>query len=182
MRLPPIEKPRGLVMRIAYWMMRRELGKVPSALKVMYARSPKLAMLGYRIRQVVDQGLELDHELALLIEVQSAMLNGCSFCGDLVKAMAVRQRIGMEKFDALLDHATHPVFSERERAALTWCAEITRTRDGSDAAFAQLQKHFSEREIIEITWLNALGNYYNLMAIPLRVESDGLTEMALARP
>ena len=28
MRLQPIEKPKGLLMRLAYWMTRRQLGKV----------------------------------------------------------------------------------------------------------------------------------------------------------
>ena len=43
MRLEPIEKPRGLLMRIAYWLSRRQLGGVMSPLKVIYARAPKLA-------------------------------------------------------------------------------------------------------------------------------------------
>ena len=39
MRLEPIEKPRGLLNRVAYWMSHRELGKVPSVVSVVYARS-----------------------------------------------------------------------------------------------------------------------------------------------
>lgn len=181
MRLEPVEKPRGWLAPLAYWMTRRQLGKVPSALKVIYARAPKLLSLGYRMRRVADSGLSLDPELALLIETQTSLLNGCSFCGDLVKAVAVRRRLGLEKFDALLDYATSPHFSDRERAALTWCEEITRTRGASDAAFQSLRKHFDERQIVEITWLNALSNYYNLMAVPLGLDSDELTQLALTR-
>jgi alkylhydroperoxidase family enzyme len=180
MRLEPVETPRGWLMRLAYWMTRRQLGKVPSALKVIYARAPKLLTLGYRMRRVVDAGLSIEPELALLIETQASLLNGCGFCGDLVKAMAVRRKLGLEKFDALLDHATSPHFSDRERAALAWCAEITRTRSASDAAFQSLRKHFDEREIVELTWLNALSNYYNLMAVPLGLDSDELTRLALS--
>jgi hypothetical protein len=47
MRLEPIEEPKGLVMRLAYWMTRRQLGKVPSALKVIYART-QLALTATR--------------------------------------------------------------------------------------------------------------------------------------
>ena len=181
MRLEPVKRPQGLLLRLAYWMTRRQLGRVPSALEVIYARAPKLATLGYRMRRVVDTGLRLDPELAFLIETQASLLNGCSFCGDLVKAMAVRRRLGLEKFDALPDYATSPHFSDRERAALAWCEEITRTRRAGDATFQTLRKHFDEREVVEITWLNALSNYYNLMAVPLGLVSDELTQLALAR-
>ena len=33
--------------------------------------------------------------------------------------------------------------------------------------------NYSEREIVEITWLNAVHNYYNLINLPLEIESDG---------
>jgi alkylhydroperoxidase family enzyme len=39
----------------------------------------------------------------------------------------------------------------------------------SDATFASLRKQFNDREIVEITWLNALENYYNLINIPLEI-------------
>jgi alkylhydroperoxidase family enzyme len=58
---------------------------------------------------------------------------------------------------------------------------VTRTRDASDETFEALRRHFDEREIFELTWLNAVGNYFNLMAVPLRLESDGLAEIARAR-
>lgn len=38
MRLEPIEKPKGLLMRAAYWMTRRQLGKVMTPMKVVYPR------------------------------------------------------------------------------------------------------------------------------------------------
>ncbi|MCZ6806057.1 MAG: hypothetical protein O7F08_03830, partial [Deltaproteobacteria bacterium] len=36
-----------------------------------------------------------------------------------------------------------------------------------------LKQHFSEREIVELTWLNAVGNYLNLQAKPLGLGSEG---------
>jgi hypothetical protein len=42
MRLEPIEKPKGLRMRIAFWMTRRQLGKVITPIKVLYPRVPFL--------------------------------------------------------------------------------------------------------------------------------------------
>lgn len=181
MRLEPIDAPRGLLLRIAYWMSRRRLGAVMTPLKVIYARVPKLAGLAYRMSNVVEKGLSLDEELVLLVTTQSSLINDCAFCADLHFAQAVQARLGLEKFRALPDFATSPHFDARERAALAFTDEVTRTRGASDASFEALREHFDERQIVELTWLNAVGNYFNLMAVPLGIESDGLMELAMRR-
>jgi alkylhydroperoxidase family enzyme len=81
----------------------------------------------------------------------------------------------------LPQYRTSPLFGARERAALAYVEEATRTKHVSDATFAELRRHFGEREIVEITWLNALENYYNLINIPLAIESDGLCAIAERR-
>jgi len=181
MRLEPIEKPPNLMMRIAYWMARRQLGKVPSAFKVLYGRAPALATLAWRMQQTVEKKLAIDEELRLLVLTQASQQNGCAFCADLHEAQAVQAKLGLEKFRALPEFRESPLFSGRERAALAWTEEITKTRNASDATFAALRKHFDERQIVELTWLNALSNYYNLMAVPLGLESDDLLQHALRR-
>ncbi len=179
MRLEPIEKPRGLFLRLLYWLSRRQLGGVMSPLKVIYARAPKLAWSAGVIARTDEKGLSLPPELRLLITTQSSLLNGCTFCADLHMAQAVQARVGLERFKALPDFASSPLFSERERAVLAYTEEVTRRRSASDAVFEALRKHASEQEIVEITWLNAVGNFFNLMAVPLGLESDGFTELAL---
>ncbi|MGA7793389.1 MAG: hypothetical protein WCA19_10145 [Candidatus Acidiferrales bacterium] len=59
--------------------------------------------------------------------------------------------------------------------------EATSHKHISAANFEALRKHFSEREIVEITWLNAVHNYYNLINMPLEIGSDGFCEIAQAR-
>ncbi len=181
MRLQPIEEPRGLIMRVAYWMSRRQLGAVMSPLKVLYARSPKLGRLGYRMQTVVEKGLVLDEETRLLITTHASLINGCGFCADLHLAQVVQAKLGLEKFRALEEFATSPHFDDRERSLLAYTEEMTRHRKVADATFERLRAHWNEREIVEITWLNAVGNYYNLMAVALDIESDGLLDIALAR-
>jgi AhpD family alkylhydroperoxidase len=180
MRLAPIEKPRNPLLRIGYWLSRRQLGKVPSVLEVFYARAPRLALLGRRVVRTLERDLSLEPELRHLMMAQASLLNGCGFCADLHRAQLVRERIGTAKFEALAEFRGSPAFSDRERAALAYAEQVTRTRDVSDATFQELGKHFSEREIVEVVWVTALGNYFNLIAVPLGLESDGLAELALA--
>jgi alkylhydroperoxidase family enzyme len=74
-----------------------------------------------------------------------------------------------------------PLVSVRLSAALAYVEEATRHKRVSDATFEELRKHFDEREIVEITWLNAVENYYNLLNVPLEIDSDGFCAFAEAR-
>jgi len=181
MRLEPIEKPKGLMMRIAYWMTRRQFGKVMTPMKVVIARMPGALRLTYEITKFELKGIRLEHGLHFMVGTLAAQINGCGFCVDLGRAMAIREHLGMEKFNALSEYRTSPLFSDRERAALAYVEEATRHKRVSDATFEELRKHFSEREIVEITWVNALENYYNLLNVPLEIESDGFCAIAQAR-
>jgi alkylhydroperoxidase family enzyme len=116
-----------------------------------------------------------------MVATLASEINGCSCCVDLARSMAIRAHLGMEKFNALLGYWTSPLYSDRERAALAYVEEATRHKHVSAATFEALRKHFTEREIVEITWLNAVHNYYNLINIPLEIGSDGFCEIAQAR-
>jgi alkylhydroperoxidase family enzyme len=181
MRLQPIENPRQLIAKIAYWMTKRRLGKVMTPMKVVYARVPPLFRLAYEEVKIVDGKLSVDPTVNILVRTWAAMINDCSFCVDIAKAVGIQRRMTLEKFEALPAYRTSPLFSERERAALAYVEEATRAKRVSDATFAELRRHFNEREIVEITWLNALENYYNLINLPLQIESDGLCAIAERR-
>ncbi len=172
-RLAPIEHPKGFMMRMAYWGMRRQFGKVMTPVKVMSSRVPESLKPTAAIVKFSMKGLRLDPSLVLLIGDLASQINGCAFCLDLGRAMALRSHLDMRKFDALMDYPTSPLFTERERAALAYAEEATRHKRVSDATFENLRKHFTEREIVEITWANAIENFYNLTNLPLGIGSDG---------
>jgi AhpD family alkylhydroperoxidase len=180
-RIAPIERPTNPVTRFMYWMMKRRLGKVPTPAKVLHARMPRMFRLAWAEVQMLEKGLRLDAATADLVRIWPAMINECTFCVDIGKAVAVQHHLSLEKFDALPQYRTSPLFTERERAALAYVEEVTRTRRASDATFEALRRHFDDREIVEITWLNALENYFNLLNLPLGIEADGLCAIAQRR-
>ena len=116
----------------------------------------------------------------LLLSTRVAMLNGCAICVDIKCAVAIREQLGTERFDALADWRSHPAWSARERAALAFVEEATRNKKVSEATFADVRVYFDECEIAELTLVNAIGNFYNLLNLPLEVESDGLETLARA--
>ncbi|UPM44772.1 carboxymuconolactone decarboxylase family protein [Halocatena salina] len=176
-RLEPIETPDSLKMRFSYWMMRRKFGTVTTPVKVVTARMPGSLRLNREL-QKFHKRIQLESELKLMVGMLTSEINGCGFCVDLVQSEAIRENFRMEKFNALAEYETNPLFSDRECAALAYVEEVTRHKNVSDATFEELHNHFNDREIVEITWLNAFQNYTNLVNIPLEIESDGLCAIA----
>lgn len=176
-RLEAIETPRSLKARWAYWMTKRHFGKVITPLKVAYARVPESFGLGYRMSTFVEKGMHLEPQLKFLVQTLVSTINDCAFCVDFAEHRAARLKMDCEKARSIQSYATHPAFSARERAALAYAAEVTRSKRVSDDTFAGVREHFNEREIVELTMLIAIDNYYNLINIPLEIESDGFCSL-----
>ena len=178
LRLPPIERPTSWFLRLAYWISKRRFRRVLTPLKVIYTRQPALLTLAVHIEWVRDHKISIEPSLRLLISTRASMLNRCAFCQDLALAQAVGRQVGPERFAALGEASTSENFTERERAALALVDEITQAGELTAPTFERLRQHFSETEIVELMWLNAAENYFNLQAHPLGIDSDGLYALA----
>jgi alkylhydroperoxidase family enzyme len=178
--LPPIEKPRGLIMKLVFALSRRQVGKVVTPLAVFAARMPPAFGSFYGKLPKLDKKLELDSSLAVLIREHVATLNMCLFCMDAARYFAMKEASGnMARFEALPDYRTSPLFSEADRAALDYATELTRDKLVTTGTFARLKVCFSEREICDIVWLVASEHVYNMTNVGLGIGSDGLCEMSL---
>ncbi|MCW5889788.1 MAG: carboxymuconolactone decarboxylase family protein [bacterium] len=172
-RLTSIETPPSLGVRFVYWLLKRKLGKVITPWKVVFARLPHAIPMQLGLYWAMER-LPLDPDLQLLVQMQTAQSNDCAFCVDIGRAIALQRGRNLEKLDAVADFRTDPRFTERERAALAYVDEATRRRTVADETFATLRRHFDDREIAAITWINAVENYFNMINVPLGIESDGL--------
>jgi alkylhydroperoxidase family enzyme len=176
--LAPIENPNGGFIRLAYAMARKQFGKVPTPVKVVYARMPvAFGMFVSKIAKL-DKKLELPPETAMLVRERVAQINICEFCVDIGRMFVVKARMNEAKFDALSEYRTSPLFSEAERAALDYVTELTRTKSVAPATFERLRKHYSERAICEIVWLVASEHFYNITNLGLNIHSDMLCDIA----
>ncbi|MNY48959.1 hypothetical protein D3C86_1843380 [compost metagenome] len=63
------------------------------------------------------------------------------------------------------------LFSERERAALEWAEALTRIglAPPGDEAYAALQAHFTEKEIVDLTYAITQMNAWNRLSIAFKV-------------
>jgi hypothetical protein len=74
-----------------------------------------------------------------------------------VPALALADGLTLEECDALADWRASKCFSERERAVLAYTDTMTRDITVPDAVFAEVKRHFNDREIVELTVL--IGSY-----------------------
>ena len=179
--LPPIEKPQGLLMKIAYHFTRRQFGKVLTPLKVHSARLPPAFGLFYAKVGKLDKKLVLPAETALLIREQVARINVCLFCMDIGRSITIRSSMNEAKFDALEQYSTSPLFSEAERAMLDYVTQLTKDKEVRPATFKRMSEFYSEREICEIVWLVASEHLYNMTNIGLNIHSDMLCDISRKR-
>ncbi|HEX6750416.1 MAG TPA: carboxymuconolactone decarboxylase family protein [Longimicrobium sp.] len=138
---------------------RIEYGKIaPEGLKAMFGLE----------RYVRESGLE--HSLLHLLKLRASQINGCAYCVDMHTKDA---RAGGETEQRLyLTSAWReaPMFTERERAALEWTEALTLISEGGvpDELWEQTRRHFSEEEIVALTFAVVAINGWNRLSITFR--------------
>ena len=72
--------------------------------------------------------------------------------------------------NALLDFENGP-FDEKEKAALAYARQLTLDENRiDDALFARLRQHYDEGEIVEISAMAGMFNYFNRVNDALQME------------
>ena len=169
-RIEPPKHP-GLWPRAFFFLCRRLYGRVFRPLQVA-AHVPSF-LLPYAMTNRFAHGRgELSADTRLLAMQLVAELNGCSWCIDYGRSLAGADL--QEKVPHLSEFETNPVFTAAERAALRYAYESAQVPIAvSDEAFAELRRHFSERQIVELTFAIAIESFFNRVNAPLGVDAEG---------
>jgi alkylhydroperoxidase family enzyme len=81
---------------------------------------------------------------------------------------------GAEKLGEVLAWRDSKLFSPMERVALEYAERITTTgQKVDDALFAELKRHFTEAQIVELTAAIAMENFRSKFNPPLGIEAQG---------
>jgi AhpD family alkylhydroperoxidase len=130
----------------------------PEPLQAMFALEKYLA------------GCGLDHRLLHLLKLRASQINGCAYCIDMhsLDARAVGET--EQRLYALDAWRETPFYTDRERAALAWIEAVTLVAQTHvpDSVFAEVKAHFTDQEIIDLTWLATTINAWNRLAIATR--------------
>jgi alkylhydroperoxidase family enzyme len=102
---------------------------------------------------------------------------------DINAAVGGKAGLSPEQIGAALGMHDSSQLSERERIALEYADRVSATPvDVPDAFFANLERLFSEREIVELTAHIAHENYNAKSNRPLRVDANNFCEIPLPQP
>jgi AhpD family alkylhydroperoxidase len=142
-------------------------------LRIAYAKVAPGAVQGMYAANSYFDGASVSQLLRRQVELCVSQINGCSYCVWLHSRQLRELGDTEERLAAFKQWRSAACFSDAEKAALNWAERVTRIADGAppDDAFAELRRHFDERQIVDLTAIAANMNALNRMAISFRLEA-----------
>ena len=135
--------------------------------------SPALANAWFDLNQAVRYGTEIDGQCRELAVIRVAILNNVEY---VVRAhgpaYALKEGLTSAQVEALVDWSASNLFSAQQRALLAYVDAMTCDIDVPDALFAEVHKHFSERQTVELTMLIGAYNMLTRFLKALRVDPE----------
>lgn len=136
-----------------------------------YVKASASAFKAMRDLQQYVETSGLEHSLMELVKMRASQINGCAHCLDMHSKDARAAGETEQRLYTLDAWRETPFYSPRERAALAWTEALTRIRKGvSDELYAEVRKHFSEKEIVDLSLCIIAINGWNRLAIPFRTK------------
>lgn len=115
-----------------------------------------------------------------LVYLRVSQINGCAYCVDQHTRDLLKAGVPSEKLVLLpVWHEAPEMFTEQERAALAWCESVTNVTQTRipDEAYEAASKHFSEKELVDLTLAVSLMNAYNRIAISFRATPTAVKDL-----
>lgn len=149
------------------------------------ARWPELLLAMQQLVSVVYGQGQLDDGLKRLVGLVASAAAGCRYCqAHTAHGASLVPGMSPEKVAAVWDFESSELFDDRERAALRIARGAGQTPNAvTDSEFADLQKHFDAREVMEIMGVICLFGFLNrwndtvateLESVPLKFATENL--------
>jgi len=120
--------------------------------------SPALAQTWFDHNGAVRWKTELSGRLREIVIIRIAHLNGVDYVlAQHVPGLALAEGLTLPECAALADWRATSLFDARERAALAYAEAMTMGTSVPDDVFAEVRRHFNDREIVELSVL--IGTY-----------------------
>ncbi len=112
----------------------------------------------------------LEPSLLELVKLRASLINGCGYCVDMHTKDARSQGESEQRLYTITVWRETPFFTPRERAALAWTEAVTQIdhHHVSDELYSLARKHFSEKELVNLTMAVIAINGWNRLAITFR--------------
>jgi AhpD family alkylhydroperoxidase len=112
----------------------------------------------------------LDHKLIHLLKMRASQINGCAYCIDMHSKDARALGESEQRLYELNAWRETPFYTDRERAALEWTESLTLVSQTHvpDEVYESVKKHFTEKEIVDLSILVSVINMWNRLVISTR--------------
>src|SRR5207302_11061709 len=132
-----------------------------------YAHEPLRSL--YAIERYVHES-GIDIKLLHMLKLRASQINGCAYCIDMHWKDARAAGETEQRLYGLDAWRESPYYSDRERAALEWTESLTliAASQAPDDIFAAMKAHFSDKEILDLTYAISTINAWNRIAISMR--------------
>ena len=113
----------------------------------------------------------LDHKMMELVKMRASQINGCAYCLDMHSQDARAAGETEARLHVLAAWHEAPFYTDRERAALAWTEAVTLVADTHvpDEAYEEARKHFSDKELVDLTLAIVTINGWNRLCVAFRV-------------
>ena len=138
----------------------------------------KVSPGGYKAMMSLEAHLRasgLDKALLHMVKLRASQLNGCAYCIDMHWKDARAAGESEQRLYGLDAWREAPYYTDRERAAFEWTEALTNITGPRghvpDAVYDAVRGHFSEKELVDLTWAVAAINAWNRVAVAFRSEA-----------
>ena len=136
---------------------------------------PRLSPALYRAYLAVSNASAesgLEHSLLELVKIRASQINGCAFCIDMHTKDARAAGESEQRIYLLNAWREAPFYTDRERAALAWTEALTLVSESQvpDDVYEETRRHFSDEELVKLSWAVVVINGWNRIAIAFRAQ------------
>ncbi len=158
------------------------LGRAPNFYRYL-ANAPLVAKMLLPFNAVLQRqggGSVLPARIKEMVVIKTSAVNGCAYCYAHNTSLGMAAGITEEQVRAIDsdDYMDSTLLSPPEKAAVRWAEHVTRnTASERDDVFADLQAHFDDAEIVELTLICGMFNMFNRFMDSLRIPLEPQDEI-----
>lgn len=120
---------------------------------------------------------DLEPKLLELVKIRASQLNNCAYCLDMHTQDSRAMGETEQRLHLIAAWREAPFYTDRERAALAWTEAVTKVGETQvpDDVYAEVRKHFSEKETVDLTWTVVVINAWNRLQVSFRIPAGTYT-------
>lgn len=161
-RIDPIPRESARDLEPVLAASESRMGFLPNSQLILARRPEILRAYAALAGAILGPASTIDPQLRNLVTQMASRAAGCGYCMAHTAHTGERAGIAPEKEEALWHYETSPLFSPAERAALRVAQGAGQAPNAvTDEDFAELKKHYSDEEIVDIVAAIALFGFLN---------------------